>query len=79
MSQFTEEQLNELATIFGLKRNKDVLPVRDGVVTREERVWWRCATGPEHVQASAHWGNIRNFPELYQVTEPHVANITYAE
>ena len=33
MAHFTEEQLQELATIFGLKKADDVLPIRDGFVT----------------------------------------------
>ena len=39
MPHFTEEQLQELATIFGLTRQDDVLPVRDGFVTKETMVW----------------------------------------
>ena len=42
MTHFTDEQLQELATIFGLKKVEDLLPVRDGFVTKETMVWWRC-------------------------------------
>lgn len=50
MVHFTEEQLEELKTIFGLTRN-DTLPVRDGCVHKESMVWWRCEKGPELVKA----------------------------
>lgn len=47
MAHFTKEQLQEPATIFGLTQQDDVLPVRDGFVTKETMVWWRCDEGPE--------------------------------
>lgn len=37
MAHFTEEQLEELKTIFGLTRN-NVLPVRDGYVHKDSIV-----------------------------------------
>lgn len=45
MVHFTEEQLEELKTIFGLTRIS-VLPVRDGYVHKDSMVWWRCEKGP---------------------------------
>lgn len=50
MAHFTEEQLEELKTIFGLTRN-DTLPVRDGYVHKDSMVWWRNVQGPELVKA----------------------------
>jgi hypothetical protein len=73
VSHFTEEQLKELETVFGIKRGK-TLPVRDGVVTKESMVWWRCSDGPQHVLAGSetHWENIHDFPNAYQLAEPDV-------
>ena len=47
MSHFNEEQLKELECIFGLTRvvTINTLPVRDGIVTKEDIVWWRCDRG----------------------------------
>mgnify|MGYP003537220235 FL=1 len=74
MVHFTEEQLEELKTIFGLSRN-DTLPVRDGCVHKESMVWWRCEEGPELVKAGdpAHWLNIRCQPQVYQIKKPAVS------
>lgn len=71
MSQFTEEQLKELETVFGLKREES-LPVRDGRVTRDSMVWWRGAKGPEQVRADSgtHWHNISAYPDVYQLAQP---------
>lgn len=79
MAHFTEEQLEELKTIFGLTRN-DTLPVRDGYVHKDSMVWWRCNTGPELVKAGspAHWGNIRYHPQWYQLKEP-VVQVVYKD
>jgi hypothetical protein len=73
MSQFTEEQLKELETLFGLKRREDILPVRDGVVSQDTMVWWRGNIGPKLVNANSgtHWNNIKEFPHLYQLAKPH--------
>ena len=74
MPHFTEEQLQELATIFGLTRQDDILPVRDGFVTKETMVWWRCEEGPELVKAGdlANWGNVKNYPLAYQLKKPNI-------
>ncbi len=74
MLYFTEEQLQELTTIFGLTRQDDILPVRDGFVTKEALVWCRCEEGPELVKAgdSLHWDNIRCHPHFYQLKQPNV-------
>ena len=72
MPHFTEEQLQELVTIFGLKKVEDVLPVRDGFVTKETMVWWRCEDGPMLVKAGnlVDWNNIKNYPNVYQLNKP---------
>lgn len=74
MAHFTEEQLQELATIFGLKKQEDLLPVRDGVVTKETMVWWRCEEGPILAKAGdpTHWENIKKYPKAYQLNQPKV-------
>ena len=73
MPHFTEEQLNEIATTCGLKRNEENLPVRDGIGTKHTDVWWRGEGRPERVIAgnSSHWHNIRNHPECYQLRRPN--------
>ena len=80
MAHFTEEQLEELKTIFGLTRNNNVLAVRDGVVRKDSMVWWRCDKGPELVKAGdpAHWDNIRSHPQAYQLKEP-VVQVVYKD
>ena len=72
MPHFSEAQLQELATIFGLKKVEETLPVRDGVVTRESMVWWRAKDGPVCVQARQDWYNIKAFPDLYQLMRPKI-------
>ena len=74
MPHFTEKQLQELATIFGLKKVEDVLPVRDGFVTKETIVWWRCEDGPLLVKAGdlTIWDNIKNYPHDYQLKQPNI-------
>jgi hypothetical protein len=71
MPNFTDEQLAELETVFGIKR-QDSLPVRDGRVTRDSMVWWRANLGPEHVRADSgtHWHNIHHYPDVYSIEEP---------
>ena len=72
MSHFTEDQLKELEAIFNLKRN-ETLPVRDGRVSRNSKVWWRSAEGPVFIeQAGDHWGNIEAYPNAYQLSKPKV-------
>jgi hypothetical protein len=72
MPHFTKEELIELATVFNLKLDDEVLPVRDGYVRKGQMVWWRANTGPEHVKSTGagHWANIRNYPNAYQLEKP---------
>ena len=79
MSRFTEEQLTELETIFGLKREEQTLSVRDGVVTKNTLVWWRGHHGLEHVLATNDWDNIKKNPKLYQVEKPTVVQVIYSD
>ena len=79
MSRFTEEQLKELETIFGLKREEETLPVRDGVVTKDTLVWWKGHQGLEHVFASNGWDNIKEHPQLYQLKKPVVVQVIYSD
>ena len=69
MAHFTEDQLRELETVFGLTR-KDTIPVRDGVVARGTQVWWRSCEGPQLITAGEHWDNIMSYPTAYQLDEP---------
>ena len=64
----------ELATIFGLTRQDDILPVRDGFVTKETMVWGRRKNGTILVKAGdlANWNNIKNYPHAYQLKQPNV-------
>jgi hypothetical protein len=78
MSHFTEEQLAELATVFGLER-ADTLPVRDGVVTKDMMVWWRGEKGKRRVSAATDWENIREYPDIYQLDEPEVRSVEYVD
>lgn len=71
MPHFTEEQLQELETLYGLQR-KDTLPIKDGYVSKTSKVWWRGANGPEHVKAEEHWDNIQKYPQLYSFIRPKI-------
>lgn len=77
MSLLTAEQLAQIATVFGLKQ-KEFFPVRDGVVTITDKVWWRCETGPEHVEVRVHIHNLKEFPHAYQLAQPKT-KIVYLE
>lgn len=78
MANFTEDQIKELETLFGLTR-VETLPVCDGVVTRNCMVWWKSVTGPQLVRAdeNTHWYNIKHYPQFYQLAEPKVKHIVY--
>ena len=75
---FTEEQLQELETIFNLKRNTEVMGVRDGFVTKNRMLWWRYVSGPQYVNSTEHWDNIKEYPKLYSIGEPKTT-ITYVD
>ena len=79
MSHFTKEQLTEIATVFGLTF-VEILPVRDGHVTKTTKVWWRSDDGPELVEAGdpEHWRNIERYPGSYQLARPKI-NIQYKD
>jgi len=76
VQQFTEEQLNEIATVFGLARRTNLLKVSDGYVSLCDKVWWHRDSGPMHQEARFHTENIKNFPELYSIKEPKT-KVTY--
>lgn len=46
------------------------LQIRDGFVEPTDKIYWRSEDGPEHVTASVHWANIKEFPELYSFARP---------
>jgi len=71
----TKEQLEQIAATFGLtfvKLPEDTLPVRDGIVDRLTRVWWRGEDGPDLVIAGDEWLNIKGFPNIYTLAEPKI-------
>lgn len=72
MSEFTESQLQELETIFNLKRVES-LPVKDGRVSAAQYVWWHYKEYPQHILARTHWDNIKEYPGLYSINKPKYA------
>lgn len=78
MKHFTEEQLKELETLYGLVRAPNVLTISDGIVKPENKVWWKCEDGPILVTAKHDWDNIKEYPELYSHAKPAI-KITYVD
>lgn len=81
IKHFTDEQIAELAAIFGLevKAPENILPVRDGVIRKGEMVWWRGDFGPQHVNSEADWINIRDYPARYSLAKPAIQSIVYRD
>ena len=82
MKQFDTEQLAALKEAFKNIPEPKILPVRDGFVTYETKVWWRGKHGPEHVLPSegTHWANIKAYPSVYQLAQPVVRKtVTYLD
>jgi hypothetical protein len=67
---FTEPQVNYLSEVFGIDATEEVLKVSDGFVKNSSKIWWKYNFGPEHVKASEHWDNIKDYPDAYSVKEP---------
>jgi hypothetical protein len=67
---FTESQITYLSEVFGIDATEEVLTVSDGFVKKSGKVWWKYQFGPEHVEASKHWDNVKDCPDLYSVKEP---------
>lgn len=65
----TDEQLDQIAQVFGIKR-KATIKVRDGFVETDDVVWWWCESGPQRVSTSNHLSNIKEFPNAYSIKEP---------
>lgn len=57
-------------SIFIPVLNEEFFPVKDGIVTTNSKVWWKCSDGPQLVQVEDHIGNIVLYPEIYQTKEP---------
>lgn len=79
LKHFTPEQIKELSTVFGIIpifEQEESLPVSDGFVFKESKVWWKCQDGPEQCVAEEHWTNIRNYPDVYSIAVPKT-KITY--
>lgn len=81
MSNFTEAQLLELEKLYGLTRIGETACVRDGRITKGDKVWWRCEEGPQLIDSNtpAHWRNIQAFPAAYQINQPLVDTVLYKE
>lgn len=51
--------------------NIELLPVRDGFVSKTDHVYHHSADGPEYVQSAvSHWSNISLYPSIYSRTKP---------
>lgn len=76
MSRFTEAELKEIETVFGLKRvNKPVTEfagIRDATIERGVQIWWRGEDGPIQVDSGvdSEWRNIKQFPYSYSLDKP---------
>lgn len=72
MPHFTEEELQELESIFGIKRVTNTIYVRDGYIKEGDTVWWRGKDGPELVCSAdpSHLPNIKKCPNAYQIEKP---------
>lgn len=73
MKYFSEEELKELETIFGLARIIGTLKVRDGFVkdSPDTELWWRGENGPEFVHLNDdHRQNCVRYPNVYQIEKP---------
>ncbi len=57
----------------------EILPVRDGEVTRDMTIFYRSPTGPQVIFASHHWHAIEKSPEDYSIGVPKVAAILYED
>lgn len=69
---FTKEQMEWLSTYFDITSAKisETLPVRDGYVFKDSKLWWHGEFGPKRVTAISEWNNIYTYPEVYSVEEP---------
>lgn len=69
---FTKEQMEWLNSYFDITVAKisESLPVRDGYVFKDSKVWWHGESGPDRVLAGNEWGNISRYPEIYSIQEP---------
>lgn len=72
MPEFTEKQLKELEKLYGLDRNPEIRPVRDGLVQRGQMVWFRSGDGVLFVNSGdvGNWAGIYLNPKCYQIHKP---------
>ena len=68
MSAFTIEQYRELINLFGDPDTQ--LPVRDGIASKGDMVWWHGEYGPSYDSVDSQWSNIRQYPGVYSVNKP---------
>ena len=50
-NNFTPEQLQELEMLYGLTRRPDVVHVRDGMIAKGDKLWFRDPLGRKEVNS----------------------------
>ncbi len=80
------ETLQKLVTKAIKKIKSNEIEIRDGIAKKGDKVWWRSDKGPKLVylrddEYGTHWSNVKNYPDLYQHTQPNVKyhSIEYIE
>ncbi len=76
MKHFSEDQLKELESMYGLVRIKketeeEGIQILDAIVTKGNTVvWWQGVDGPETTTTKADWRNMKEFPYLDAIHKP---------
>lgn len=70
----SSEDLKQIAKAFGLTPIQEVISISDGLVSKEDYVWWHEADGPKYLKLTepGHWRNASNYPNLYSKKKPVV-------
>jgi hypothetical protein len=76
-SKYTKQQVELACEIFNVPYDQVIL-LRDGLLVKGGKVWWRSEDGPEHVKSEDDWDNIVECPDVYQMKEPKI-KIVYEE
>jgi hypothetical protein len=77
--KFTKEQVDFISRYFVPTVLDSVRVVRDGIVTKSDKVWWRMEDGPMEVVGNlgTHWKNMSNYPNVYQHDKPEGSYVGY--
>ncbi|MNK14273.1 hypothetical protein D3C87_323730 [compost metagenome] len=69
----TKEDLEQIATTFGLTIPEEKFKVKDGFVTQNESIWWHSSHGPEQVTVATrdHRQNVLSYPDCYSIRKPY--------